>query len=608
MSGRRNFKTLLVMTVILLGFGCTIAAGGTIYVDASASGSNDGSSWADAYNNLQDALAVAQDGNDIWVAEDTYKPAGPGGSRTATFQLISGVEIYGGFAGGESTLGERDWQTNETILSGDLNGNDVGFTNNGENSYHVVTGSWTEPNAVLDGFTITGGNANGSAPDNWGGGMYNFNFGSSPTVTNCTFSGNSAGDVGDGGGGGMYNFFKSNPTVTNCTFSGNSVDFPNTGGGMYNEDSSPTVTSCTFSGNSAGSGGGMYNRNSSRPTVTDCNFSGNSGSGMSNKANSNPTVTNCMFSGNLGSGMSNTTNSSPTVTNCTFSGNSTAAVGGGMCNGSSSSPTVTNCTFSGNSAGNVGGGMYNNNSDPTVTNCLFSGNWAFNDGGGMSNDDSSPTVTNCTFSENSAEWGDGGGLYRGSPTVNNCILWGNTDSGPTDESAQIFQIFLDGPAVNYSCVQGWTGGLGGTGNIGDDPNFVDPNGPDDIIGTEDDNLRLSADSNCIDAGDNTAVPPDTADLDGDVDTAERTPLDLDGQDRFIDDPNTPDTGVILPASYPENVDMGAYEFYGGPACGDAEHPYPPGDVSGPDGVQDCYLDFYDFAVWALHWLEYTGPE
>jgi hypothetical protein len=414
-----------------------------LYVDANAVGNNDGSSWTDAYNYLQDALSQANvDGGEIWVVQGIYKPDAnstyPGGTneQEATFQLISGVAIYGGYAGyGEPDPNKRDIELYETILSGDINTP----SDANDNSYHVVTGSGTEPNAILDGFTITAGNANGSWPKNAGGGMYNAS--GSPTTANCTFSGNSA----------------------------------NFGSGMFNNSSSPTVTSCTFSGNSAT---------------------------------------------NKGGGMQNGASSSPTVTNCTFSGNSTTNYGGGMLNGGSSNPTVINCTFSGNSAGQVGGGMFNDNSSPTVTNC---------------------------------------------------ILWGNTDGGPTDESAQIYNSSST-PDVNYCCVQGWTGGLGGTGNIGDDPLFLA-----DIP----DQVRLLSTSPCIDAGDNNSVPADTADLDNDGNTVEPIPWDLDGRARIVDG-DCNDTEI---------VDMGAYEFawiyigdfYGG-----------------------CDVDFVDFAVLALTWLLEDG--
>jgi len=323
-----------------------------------------GSTWAEGLATVERGLDLAEPlGCDVWVKAGTYLPTeDSGGSttpvvpRTVTFRLRAGVALYGGFAGDETVLEERDIVENETILSGDLGIVD----DNLDNSYSVVTGV---DGATIDGFTVTDGyaGATGMGQTN-GGGMYNY--GSSPTVTNCTFSGNSADDAG----GGMYNVNTSLPTVTNCTFSDNSAEWG--GGGMANSGSSPTVTNCTFSGNTAGSGGGgMYNVNTSLPTVTNCTFSDNSaewdGGGMANSG------------------------SSPTVTNCTFSGNSAGSVGGGM-NNFSSSPTVTNCTFSGNSADDYGGGMYNDGtwaqtvpflSYPAVANCILWGGVIINESG-----------------------------------------------------------------------------------------------------------------------------------------------------------------------------------------------------------------------------------
>ena len=298
-----------------------------LYVDASARGANDGSSWANAYNYLQEALNPAPSGYEIWVAQGTYKPDMTA-CRTSTFQLKNGVALYGGFpsGGGRGLWTSRDPNTYQTILSGDLARNDgPNFANNGENSYNVVTGSGTDSTAILDGFTITAGNANDDVYNYAGGGMYN-SYGS-PTVTNCTFTSNSAYWYG----GGMYNY-GSNPMVTNCTFSGNSAG---QGGGMLNFDSSPALTNCTFSGNSAGGGGGIWNYHSS-PILANCTFTGNSGTS--------------------GGGIVNTDFSNPTLTNCTFTGNSGTS-GGGMLNMYSSSSTLTNCTFSGNSAIQYGGGI-----------------------------------------------------------------------------------------------------------------------------------------------------------------------------------------------------------------------------------------------------------
>ena len=101
-----------------------VTGGDIIYVNDDAPGTtHDGASWATAYTDLQSALAAATSGKQIWVAAGTYKPSVPAG-RAATFRMIDGVAMYGGFAGYESSLSQRNWQANVTILSGDINGND----------------------------------------------------------------------------------------------------------------------------------------------------------------------------------------------------------------------------------------------------------------------------------------------------------------------------------------------------------------------------------------------------------------------------------------------------------------------------------------------------
>jgi parallel beta-helix repeat protein len=397
-----------------------LAQGNSIYVDADATGLNNGNSWEDAFTTLQPALDMAVVGDQIWVAEGIYTPTNvfsPGDLRSATFQLKNGVALYGGFdpTVGDVGWADRDWVNNVTILSGD-----IGTAGDpGDNSYHVFYHPpelALDGTAVLNGFTIADGNAKGEVLIPGGGGMHND--GSSPTVTNCTFSGNSSESVG----GGMYNH-SSSPTVTNCTFSGNSAE--SVGGGMYNGSSSPVVINCTFLSNSASYyGGGMFNEGSS-PTVTDCTFSGNTAS-------------------YYGGGMFNSY-SSPSVTNCIFLGNSASSSGGGggMFNELSSSPIVTNCTFSGNSASYYGGGMYNAGSSPTVTNCTFSGNSASYYGGGMFNHADSL------------------------PIVSNSIFWGDSPDEISDSVSE--------PAITYSDIQG---GYDGTGNIDADPLFVDQSSDD----------------------------------------------------------------------------------------------------------------------------------
>jgi hypothetical protein len=243
-----------------------------------------------------------------------------------------------------------------------------------------------------------------------------------------------------------------------------------------------------------------------------------------------PTILNCVLANNrstdAGGGMFNM-NSSPTVTDCTFT-NNTAGNGGGMYNITGSSPTVTRCTFGGNHADRHGGGMANYyRSSPMVTNCTFSGNSARFRGGGMYNERrrSSPIVTNCTFSGNSTV--SGGGMYSivgASPVVTNSIFW-------NDSPDEIVAAGTAITTVRFSDVQG---GWPGTGNIALAPRFQN---------RSEGGFRLKPISPCIDAADNTAVPASIT-------------TDLDGNPRFVDDPNTPDTGNGAPPI----VDMGAYEF------------------------------------------------
>jgi len=255
-------KLSLLTFVLTFAIACPAFADKIIYVDADAAGANDGTSWAHAYNYLQDGLADANSAVkpvEIRMAVGTYRPdrnsAEPNGTgdREATFQLVNGVAVRGGYAGvGEPDPNARNIELYETMLTGDLDGDDVQVPpsdlltepTRAENSYHVVIGSGTDETGVLDGFTITAGNANVFEDVNdSGGGMYNA-YGS-PTLLNCTFSSNSASNDGLGGGGGMANHY-SNPTITNCTFSDNGASCwgGGGGGGMRNEYSNPILTNC----------------------------------------------------------------------------------------------------------------------------------------------------------------------------------------------------------------------------------------------------------------------------------------------------------------------------------------------------------------------------
>lgn len=476
-----------------------------IYVKAIAQPPYDGNSWDTAFNDLQDALKVAQPNTEIWVAAGIYRPDRGTGAREASFRLKNGVRLFGGFAGTETDIDRRDPNRNETILSGDLKGDDgPNFTNYDDNSCHVVVSFGADETSVLDSFIITAGNANDPGPrrmDNkniLGGGM-RCNEGS-PTLVNCIFTYNSA-----GGGGGIHIEY-GKPTLRNCSFINNKSDGLYTwasGGGICNFYADTVITDCTFRGNMSESYGGAINNNDCEPVLTNCIFISNS-----------------------------------------------AAIGGGICTWADQKggiTSLTNCRFIGNSAKGDGGGIYCRAEQTKLMklrliNCTFSGNVAMNRGGGIANQYYyEPILINCTFTKNKSS--RCGGICNGErskATLTNCVLWANGDIGGMDESAQIEGGTI---VVNHCCIQGWTGKLGGTGNFGLDPLFVDPNGFDKITGTTDDNFRLDLASPCHNAGDNSSVGVDTTDLDKDGDVNEPMPFDIDGKPRILNDV----------------VDLGAYE-------------------------------------------------
>jgi hypothetical protein len=354
------------------------------------------------------------------------------------------VDVYGGFAGNETSLAQRDHRMHVTILSGDIGTQG----DNADNSYHVVVaGSTVTETAALDGFVVTGGQASVQSyesDDSRGGGV--LVDGGSPVVRNCSLTNNYAWYDG----GGMAVWASGDPIVADTTFLDNSVTY-------------------------------------------------------------------------YGGGLSSWSDTSPWIVNVRFLGNRSISLSGGGAVNFQSTPTYVNTVFSGNAAATsgYGGGVYN---------------W-----------EASAAFRNVTFSQNAAYWGGGMANSGCSPTVVNGILWGNTAGylGP-----QIYNT--SGVAtVTYSIVQG---GYTGEGTLDADPAFLDADGPDDLVGTVDDDLSLMPGSPAIDAGRNDAVLADVADLDEDGDVGEPTPLDLGRDPRFTDGPEE-DSGL----GDAPLVDMGAYE-------------------------------------------------
>ncbi len=293
------------------------------YVSPGGSDSNTGISWASAFKTLQKALSQAQIGQQIWVAAGTYYPdeidSANTDDRFATFSLKNGVDVYGGFTGLESSLEQRAPQVNLTILSGDLQQDD-----DPENkAYHVVNAFGTLSSAVLDGFSITAGAANGSSNNSLGGGIFILN---------------------------------GNPTLHYLMINQNEANY---GGGVYCENSSPNLTEITISENKAyTAGGGMYTYNGSSPKLERVTFSGNSAV--------------------YGGGMENDLNSNFTLVNSTFSGNSASDSGGALYI-YASSPTLTNITLAENNAP-AGSGIYNLEGGITLKNALIAGACVNQDG------------------------------------------------------------------------------------------------------------------------------------------------------------------------------------------------------------------------------------
>jgi len=255
-----------------------------VYVDSAAvTGTNDGTSWDNAFTDLQDALRRAWECPDkvdtILVAVGTYFPT-TSMDRTLSFDIPSGVVILGGFSplNGITTPGQRDWRIYETVLSGN-----IGMVDNSDNSYHVVTTLHVDSTTIVDGFTISDGNADGSGPYGSGGGWYNDGSGignhSNPTIRNCKFYFNRA-DLG----GAMLNFGEmggnSSPTLLDCEFIENGAVI--SGGAIANRAtngySSPELINYVFVHNNTGvNSGAILNygaEGTSSPIMTICLFQG----------------------------------------------------------------------------------------------------------------------------------------------------------------------------------------------------------------------------------------------------------------------------------------------------------------------------------------------
>jgi predicted outer membrane repeat protein len=362
------------------------------YVDVDATGDDDGTSWTDAYNDLQDALDAVSSGDEIWVAEGTYKPSeltDPNEPRTATFELVNGIAVYGGFTGTETSRSSRNWVTYETILSGDIGTADDPC----DNCVHVVYALTTDANTTLDGFTVTKGYNEIWQVYAGGAGLV----GQSVTVNNCKFTDNFSKHFYTGG---AVNFLApyevySESFVSNCIFQDNNGDV-GCGIFVYSIWAIVNIDGCLFNENT----GGVWAHVGS-VTITDSAFINHDNPAVALFGYSvvpDVTVINCLFAGNSSPGGGGAIyNPYPSgdleVINSTFYGNTAATYGGAILTGGSSS--ITNCILWGNDAEEDGDEISSaSGSDTTLSYCDIEGGWdgpnvngPVTDGGGNINSD-----------------------------------------------------------------------------------------------------------------------------------------------------------------------------------------------------------------------------
>lgn len=308
-----RFKEAVLAVSFLMVAACSIQAA-TIYVDSTAVGADNGSSWTDAFNDLQDALGASVSGDEIWVANGTYYP-GDSGIAVSSFFVKNGVSIFGGFegAGGaeETALSQRDFVANLSILTGDLDSS--GAINPGD-AYHVVTAINTDTTAIMDGFVITGGNANGAGADNRGGGVQAFVGGL--TLNNSVVTGNGGvfgaglrsgrtlnlfnvqfrNNVCTNRGGAIYATGTGPTQAYNCTFYAN--ESPSLAAGFWVQGTNTAIRNCSFSKNDGSQGSAIYNFQGGTE-VTNCIMWDNPGTDISGTA---PNLTTCIVEGGYGPG------------------------------------------------------------------------------------------------------------------------------------------------------------------------------------------------------------------------------------------------------------------------------------------------------------------
>jgi len=497
------------LTPLLIG---VLRSQSIIHVNVAAVGNNDGSSWADAFTDLQAALAVAQEMDQVWIGQGIYKPTA-GTDRSISFELDTNVAWYGGFAGWETSLDERDWVAHPTILSGNI-GNPMDSL---DNSYHVIVGEYIDVGlSILDGLIVEHGYADGNGTtDDSGGGLRATSC--SMLIRNCVFRYCYTKNVG-----GAFEVWNSLLYLMDCTFHHNKSR--TSGGAGYIYNGYGNIIRCHFHDNAAigsltgsgGIGGALLSVNSME--VVDCLFENNTANSAAGALRvSGGAAIRTRFLNNTsdkGGAIYCTSGASPySVYECDFIGN--RAIGSGTndrggaihISGGTGGGVVFRAygsRFIGNQAPQDGGAIYLDNSQAEVHSCVFDGNLSGRHGGALAyySGTNGLRVLNSTFIANDAveqgkaqyDWSS----YSDTTMVMNCIFRGNAqpeiEHHPTGRPVKLRRSIAEGP-------------LPGIDLFDLDPLFVDPTGIDGIPSTGDEELSLSPTSPCIDLGE-----PDTTGL------------------------------------------------------------------------------------------------
>lgn len=435
-----TLRNCALLFLLFLGLGMSAQT----FVKADAAGANDGTSWENAFTDLQAAFDATTSG-DIWIAAGTYTPVKV--DTNSTFRVHGAVAVYGGFSGTETSLDERDVAANPTILSGDTNGDDVaGNTtlNRTDNTRHIVyVDSLLTDMTTFDGLTFSGGHTGDDGDlDLWhraGGAIFSY---SPILVQNCTFTNN----FGRSGAGVYVVDGASGTQIRDCTFTANRTT-SQSAGFMANGVSDVVIDNCTFSSNET-LRGALYTLTCSDVFITNCMFSGNNnatgfGGAYFNWNSERVTLENCTFTQNMaanaaaiyydGRNLDTETPLNFVMRNCSFIGNS-ATNSTGAVQDWQGSMTLENCTFKNNQAGDSGGHLSISAANETVimAGCAFenavSGGW----GGAHTayGENANFQITNCTYIGNSAQQ-LGGAVnagFRANVLFDNCLFQENTSN------------------------------------------------------------------------------------------------------------------------------------------------------------------------------------